>query len=65
MIKPVTSRVIPAQATGGSAGSPLGESATLADIARAAGVSTPTVSKVLNGRADVAPATRERVEALL
>jgi LacI family xylobiose transport system transcriptional regulator len=28
-------------------------------------VSTPTVSKVLNGRADVAPATRERVEELL
>jgi LacI family xylobiose transport system transcriptional regulator len=43
----------------------LGETATLADIAQAAGVSTPTVSKVLNGRADVAPATRERVEALL
>jgi LacI family xylobiose transport system transcriptional regulator len=40
-------------------------SATLADIAREAGVSAPTVSKVLNGRADVAPATRERVEELL
>ena len=39
--------------------------ATLAEIAREAGVSTPTVSKVLNGRADVAPATRERIEALL
>ncbi|MFE9428837.1 LacI family DNA-binding transcriptional regulator [Kitasatospora sp. NPDC006697] len=39
--------------------------ATLAEIAREAGVSTPTVSKVLNGRADVAPATRERVEELL
>ena len=38
---------------------------TLADIARAAGVSAPTVSKVLNGRADVAPATRERIEELL
>jgi LacI family xylobiose transport system transcriptional regulator len=38
---------------------------TLADIARAAGVSAPTVSKVLNGRADVAPGTRERVEELL
>ncbi|MEV6607035.1 LacI family DNA-binding transcriptional regulator [Kutzneria sp. NPDC051319] len=37
----------------------------LADIARTAGVSTPTVSKVLNGRADVAPATRARVEELL
>ncbi|WP_328806800.1 LacI family DNA-binding transcriptional regulator [Streptacidiphilus fuscans] len=39
--------------------------ATLAEIAREAGVSTPTVSKVLNGRADVAPATRQRVEELL
>ena len=37
----------------------------LADIARTAGVSTPTVSKVLNGRADVAPGTRARVEELL
>ncbi|MFD1658970.1 LacI family DNA-binding transcriptional regulator [Streptomyces caeni] len=39
--------------------------ATLAGIAREAGVSAPTVSKVLNGRADVAPATRARVEGLL
>jgi LacI family xylobiose transport system transcriptional regulator len=39
--------------------------ATLAEIARAAGVSAPTVSKVLNGRADVAPGTRTRVEELL
>ncbi|MER7690719.1 LacI family DNA-binding transcriptional regulator [Streptomyces sp. NPDC097610] len=39
--------------------------ATLAEIAREAGVSAPTVSKVLNGRADVAPATRTRVEELL
>ncbi|MFD8081509.1 LacI family DNA-binding transcriptional regulator [Kitasatospora sp. NPDC059722] len=39
--------------------------ATLAEIAQEAGVSAPTVSKVLNGRADVAPATRERVEELL
>ncbi|WP_158709680.1 LacI family DNA-binding transcriptional regulator, partial [Streptomyces sp. NRRL S-15] len=38
--------------------------ATLAEIARAAGVSAPTVSKVLNGRADVAPGTRTRVEEL-
>lgn len=30
-----------------------------------AGVSPATVSKVLNGRTDVAAATRERVEALL
>ncbi|MDQ0952005.1 LacI family xylobiose transport system transcriptional regulator [Streptomyces phaeochromogenes] len=41
------------------------QSATLAEIAREAGVSAPTVSKVLNGRADVAPSTRTRVEELL
>ncbi|WP_105033180.1 LacI family DNA-binding transcriptional regulator [Arthrobacter ruber] len=38
---------------------------TISAIASAAGVSVPTVSRVLNGRSDVAPATRERVEALL
>jgi len=35
---------------------------TLAEIAAEAGVSLPTMSKVLNGRADVAPATRARLE---
>ncbi|MGC4807575.1 LacI family DNA-binding transcriptional regulator [Micromonospora sp. DT233] len=34
-------------------------------IARLAGVSVPTVSRVINGRSDVAPQTRERVEDLL
>ncbi|GAA4426245.1 LacI family DNA-binding transcriptional regulator [Actinokineospora soli] len=38
---------------------------TISAIAAAAGVSAPPVSRVLNGRGDVAPATRERVEALL
>jgi LacI family transcriptional regulator len=38
---------------------------TLALIASEAGVSQATVSKVLNGRTDVAPATRERVADLL
>lgn len=38
---------------------------TISEIAAAAGVSIPTVSRVLNGRSDVAPATRERVEKLL
>ena len=38
---------------------------TLATIAQHAGVSPATVSKVINGRADVAPATRERVRAVL
>jgi DNA-binding LacI/PurR family transcriptional regulator len=38
---------------------------TMADIARRAGVSVPTVSKVVNGRSDVAPETRRRVEAAI
>ncbi|PPK94251.1 LacI family transcriptional regulator [Kineococcus xinjiangensis] len=42
-----------------------GRSVTITEIARAAGVSVPTVSRVVNGRGDVAAATRERVEALL
>ena len=37
----------------------------MAAIAQLAGVSAPTVSKVLNGRAGVAPETRRRVEELL
>jgi LacI family transcriptional regulator len=39
--------------------------ATLRVVARAAGVSTATASKVLNHRPDVADATRRRVEAAL
>ena len=38
---------------------------TIAQIAQELGVSVPTVSKVLNGRADVAAATRARIEAAL
>ena len=38
---------------------------TIADVARLAGVSVPTVSKVINGRPDVAPATRQGVEAVI
>lgn len=38
---------------------------TLATIARAAGVSVPTVSKVLNNRRDVSAATRRRVNETL
>jgi LacI family transcriptional regulator len=48
---------------GGREGAP--RRATLATIAALAGVSTPTVSKVVNGRPDVAPATRLLVERLL
>ena len=38
---------------------------TLASVARSAGVSVATVSKVLNGRHDVAPDTRLRIQKLL
>ncbi|TXK18495.1 LacI family DNA-binding transcriptional regulator [Homoserinibacter sp. GY 40078] len=37
----------------------------LVEVAEAAGVSLATVSKVLNGRPDVSPTTRARVEGLL
>jgi LacI family xylobiose transport system transcriptional regulator len=39
-----------------------GSTLTMAHIARQAGVSVPTVSKVLNNRADVSAETRRRVE---
>lgn len=38
---------------------------TIAFIAQQTGVSVPTVSKVINGRSDVAPETRRRVEAAI
>jgi DNA-binding LacI/PurR family transcriptional regulator len=38
---------------------------TIAHLAERAGVSIPTVSKVINGRSDVSPATRQRVEAAI
>lgn len=38
---------------------------TIAEIAELAGVSVPTVSKVVNGRADVASETRALVESLM
>lgn len=44
---------------------PDGRRITISAIARAAGVSVPTVSRVVNGHADVSPQTRERVEELL
>ncbi|GAA4673458.1 LacI family DNA-binding transcriptional regulator [Phytohabitans rumicis] len=49
----------------GSAGRRSRGTLTVATIARLAGVSPPTVSKVLNGRSGVAPDTRRRVEDLL
>lgn len=38
---------------------------TLQQVAEHVGVSTPTISKVLNGRPDVAPETRERILRVL
>jgi LacI family transcriptional regulator len=54
-------------AAGGQTNSAAGSQrrTTLAAIAAEAGVSLPTVSKVVNGRRDVAPATRALVERLL
>jgi LacI family transcriptional regulator len=49
----------------GEPGRRSGRRTTLAEIAAEAGVSLPTVSKVLNDRGDVAPATRARVRELL
>jgi len=43
----------------------MASSPTIAEIAQTVGVSVPTVSKVINGRSDVAEATRSRVEAAL
>jgi LacI family transcriptional regulator len=48
-----------------SAESPVEERVTIATVARAAGVSVATVSKVLSGRHPVHPATRGRVEEAL
>lgn len=38
---------------------------TMAQVARKAGVSLPTVSRVLNNRPDVAPETRQRIQAII
>jgi LacI family xylobiose transport system transcriptional regulator len=56
---------VSADPTPGPDGSTLSEPVTISKIAEAAGVSVPTVSKVLNGRADVASQTRARVEELI
>lgn len=47
----------------GGGGGPV--SVTIAFIAESAGVSVPTVSKVLNGRTGVSDETRARVEQLI
>jgi LacI family xylobiose transport system transcriptional regulator len=46
-------------------GDPVKTQRTIEDIARLAGVSGPTVSRVLNGRAGVSAQTRAKVEGLL
>jgi LacI family transcriptional regulator len=56
---------LPTSARAGLARGTVERRTTLAAIAAEAGVSLPTVSKVVNGRPDVAPATRARVEQLL
>lgn len=58
----MSKRGVPADEVLGSLGH---RKATLGDVAETAGVSTPTVSKVLNGRSDVAPETRRRVQDAL
>lgn len=50
---------------GSQASPPEQQRVTISAIAAEAGVSVPTVSRVVNGRSDVAPQTRERVEELL
>ncbi|MEU3340192.1 LacI family DNA-binding transcriptional regulator [Streptomyces sp. NPDC006668] len=55
-----------AAAEAGSGEAPEGRGrVTITEIARQAGVSVPTVSRVVNGRSDVSPRTRARVEDLL
>lgn len=61
----VRSGLVSAEPTPGLSDGTLSEPVTISKIAEAAGVSVPTVSKVLNGRADVASGTRARVEELI
>ncbi|XVS60777.1 LacI family DNA-binding transcriptional regulator [Actinosynnema sp. CA-299493] len=52
-------------AAGAVPGKTVKAAASISSIAAEAGVSIPTVSKVLNGRPDVAPDTRARVESII
>ena len=65
MPRKVTRGATPAEPAGPSPAAPHVSATTLTSIAAEAGVSVSTVSKVLNGRTDVAPGTRERVGRLL
>jgi DNA-binding LacI/PurR family transcriptional regulator len=60
-----TSRAPAARAPGAAPAQAEARASTLTSIAAEAGVSVSTVSKVLNGRTDVAPGTRERIGRLL
>jgi len=44
---------------------PVGKATTIKEVAQEAGVSTQTVSRVLNDRPDVAPETRQNVQAVI
>jgi LacI family transcriptional regulator len=63
--RPETRPGAPAEPGAAQPAAPDGRRPTLAAIAAEAGVSLPTVSKVVNHRPDVSPATRARVERLL
>ena len=65
MPRKVTRGATPAEPAGPSPAAPHVSATTLTSIAAEAGVSVSTVSKVLNGRTDVSPGTRERVARLL
>jgi DNA-binding LacI/PurR family transcriptional regulator len=54
-----------AESGDGAAAPPRRSTVTIARIAEMSGVSVPTVSKVINGRSDVAADTRRRVEAVI
>jgi DNA-binding LacI/PurR family transcriptional regulator len=56
---------MPAEPTAPARAASRAGAGTLTSIAAEAGLSVSTVSKVLNGRTDVAPATRERIGLLL
>ncbi|WP_103500905.1 MULTISPECIES: LacI family DNA-binding transcriptional regulator [unclassified Streptomyces] len=56
---------VTSEVSGNEAGRGGAPRVTITAIAREAGVSVPTVSRVVNGRSDVAPQTRARVEDLL
>src|SRR5580693_9015978 len=53
--------LVPVMASAGETPGPAGMPPTLADVARLAGVSSATASRVLTGSARVAPQTRDRV----